>query len=132
MALLAQFLASLLAIVLLAWVARRMGLGGDVRIRDEAHARELAEEVIGSFQATRVSLDRGRIGAILCDKEGRVMVLRRHGAHFAGRLLDGHVHSRLDRTQLSLATQDKHFGSVTLDLGDAAQTWAASLRRVKN
>lgn len=126
----AQFIGSLAAILALAWVALRLGLGGDVRIRDETHARELADEVISGFEATDVSLDRGRIGAILRDSNGRVMVLRRHGAHFAGRLLDGHVHSQLDRSRLTLATQDKHFGSVTLDLGNAAQEWAASLRRV--
>ena len=58
------------------------------------------------------------------------MLLRRHGAHFAGRLLDSHVHSRLDRNFLTVATGDRRFGSVTLDLGGQAQYWAASLRRL--
>jgi len=31
--------ASLAAILFLAWMARRLDLGGDIRIRDEAHAR---------------------------------------------------------------------------------------------
>ena len=37
-----QFGGSLLAILALAWLAHRLGLGGDTRIRDEAHLRELA------------------------------------------------------------------------------------------
>ncbi len=125
-----QFGGSLLAILALAWLARKLDLGGDVRIRDESHARQLADEAICGFDAVEVALDRGRIGALVRDRQGRVMVLRRHGVHFAGRLLDGHSHSRLDQSRLTLATSDRHFGSVTLDLGQAAQHWAASLRRI--
>ena len=64
------------------------------------------------------------------DAMGRVMVLRRHGAHFAGRLLTGHATCRLDQRQLTIGTDDKRFGTVTLDLGDRAGHWAASLRRL--
>lgn len=130
MAQLLQFGGSLLAILALAWVAHRMKLGGDTRIRDEAHARELADDAICGFAAEEVALDRGRIGALLRDRQGRVMLIRRHGSHFAARLLDGHTNTRLDRNFLTLATREKTFGSVTLDLGEAAQQWAASLRRV--
>lgn len=130
MAELLQFGGSLLAILALAWAAHRMNLGGDTRIRDDAHARALADDAICGFVAEDVVIDRGRIGALLRDKDGRVMLLRRHGSHFAARLLDGHTNTRLDRNFLTLATREKRFGSVTLDLGDAAQLWAASLRRV--
>jgi hypothetical protein len=58
------------------------------------------------------------------------MLLRRHGAHFAARLLDGHAHVRLDRTFLVVGTSDRRFGEITLELGDAAGAWAASLRRL--
>ena len=124
-----QFIGSLLAIGALAWIAHRLGLGGDVLIRDEAHARELAGDVIGDFEATEVTLDRNRTGAILRDGDGRVMIVRRHGAHFAGRLLDHCADCSLDNSQLTLTTHDRYFGNVTLDLGEAAQGWAASLRR---
>ena len=59
-----------------------------------------------------------------------MLLLRRHGAHFASRLLDSHAGIRLDRNFLTLATNDRHFGEVTLDLGAQAQVWAASLRRL--
>lgn len=125
-----QAVASLVAILLLAWIAARMRLGGDVRIRDEDHARELANEVIDGFEPVRLTLDRAHVGAMLGDAQGRVMVLRRHGSHFAGRLLTGHGGVRLDRNLLTIATGEPRFGQVTLDLGPAAQEWAASLRHL--
>ena len=125
-----QFGGSLAAIFALAFVAWKLGLGGDLRIRDEAHARELADEAMHGFEPAEVAIDRAGYGALLRDPEGRVLLLRRHGAHFASRLLDGHAHVRLDRNFLTVATSDRRFGAVTLDLGSQAQAWAASLRRL--
>ena len=127
-----QFAGSLVAILMLAWLAARLKLGGDIRIRSEEQARQLAEEAIYGFEAEDIAIDRAGIGALLRDTEGRVLLLRRHGAHFASRLLDSHVHARLDQGFLKLATSDKRFGSVTLDLGSKAGAWAASLRRLKS
>jgi hypothetical protein len=125
-----QFGGSLFAILALAALARKLQLGGDRRIRDAEHARELAEEAICGFEPEETVIDRAGYGALLRDAGGRVLLLRRHGAHFASRLLDSHTHSRLDRNFLTVATADRRFGSVTLDLGDQAQYWAASLRRL--
>lgn len=125
-----QIAGSLLAILFVWWLAQRMGLGGDVRIRDEDHARDLARQTLCDFAAVALSVDRARVGALLRDTRGRVMVLRRHGSHFVGRLLTTHSSVRLDRGNLVIATGDRRFGSVTLDLGNEAQVWAASLRRL--
>ncbi len=125
-----QLTASLTAILLLAWTCRRLGLGGDVRLRDAAEARRLASAALCGFEAADLALDRAGIGALLRDSQGRVMLLRRHGAHFAARLLDSHVYARLDRNFLTIGTGEKAFGSVTLDLGEQAQVWAGSLRRL--
>jgi hypothetical protein len=122
--------ASLLAILALAWLARRMDLGADVRIRDEDEARQLAAEALCGFEAEDLALDRAGIGALLRDRMGRVMLLKRHGAHFAARLLDSHSHARLDRNFLTIGSGESTFGKVTLDLGDKAQVWASSLRRL--
>lgn len=124
--------ASLLAILALAWLARRLDLGADVRIRDEAEARRLAAEALCGFDAEDLALDRAGIGALLRDRMGRVMLLKRHGAHFAARLLDSHSHARLDRNFLTIGSGESTFGKVTLDLGDKAQVWASSLRRLGN
>ena len=125
-----QFGGSLGAIVLLAWFARRLGLGGDPRLRDPGEARRLAGEALDGFEAHEVVLDRAGIGALLRDSAGRVMLLRRHGARWAGRLLDGHAGVRLDHSLMTIATRDRTFGAITLDLGDQAQAWASSLRRI--
>jgi hypothetical protein len=129
--LLIKFGGSLLAILALAWLAHRLRLGGDVRIVDEAQARDLAEEAICGFEPVEIVIDRAGMGALLRDARGRVLLLRRHGTHFAGRLLDSYAHARLDRNLLTLATADQRFGSVTLDLGSKAPEWAASLRRLE-
>ena len=127
---LAKLGGSILAILFLAWTAKRMGLGGDIRIRDENHARRLAEEAICGFEPTDIVLDRAGMGALMKDAAGRHLLIRRHGAQFAGRLLDGHSDSRLDQNFLTIGTGEKAFGKVTLNLGAEAQYWAAGLRHM--
>lgn len=129
-ALVLQALGSLAAILFVYALVRRLGLGEDVRIADEAEARILAESAHCGFAPVAVALDRARIGALLRNKAGEVMLIRRHGARFAARLLTSHAGVRLDQGFLTLSTDDPHFGSVTLDLGTQAQVWAASLRRL--
>lgn len=130
MAQLIQLGASLAAILLLAWLARRLGLGRDVRLQGEDEARRLAQATICDFIPAELVIDRAGIGALLRDQRGRVMLLRRHGAHFAARLLDSHAFARLDRNFLTVGTGEARFGQVTLDLGDKAAIWASSLRRL--
>ncbi len=125
-----QLVGSLVAILALAWVAHRLKLGGDDRIRSEDEVRALADEALQGFEPTEIAIDRAGMGALCRDGEGRVMLMRRHGSHWASRLLDSHSHARLDQNFLTLATADRRFGSVTLDLGDKAPAWAASLRRM--
>ncbi len=125
-----QFGGSFAAILLLAWFARGLGLGGDPRLRDPDEARRLAAEAFDGFEAQDIVLDRAGIGALLRDSAGRVMLLRRHGARWAGRLLDSHAGVRLDRSFMTISTRDRTFGAITLDLGDQAQAWAGSLRRI--
>lgn len=121
---------SLLAILLVSWLVARMGLGRDVRLKDENEARELARLGLCGFEPAEVALDRAGIGALLRGRDGRVLLLRRHGAQFASRVLDSHAFSRLDRNFLTVGTGERSFGQVTLDLGDAAAVWAGSLRRL--
>ena len=121
---------SLLSILALAGLAKFLNLGGDLRIRDEDHARALAQEAVFGFVATDIVIDRAGMGALLKDAQGRQMLLRRHGAAFVGRLLDRRLEARLDQNFLTIGTGEKTFGSITLNLGDAAQYWAAGLRHV--
>jgi hypothetical protein len=128
---LVQFGGSLLAILLLAWLAHRLGLGGDLRIRSEDHAREMADEAVSGFDPVDIAIDRAGYSAIMRDASGRILLLRRHGAHFAGRLITTRPEARLDQGFLTINAEDRPFGTVTLNLGKAAQEWAASLRRLE-
>lgn len=125
-----QAFGSLAAILLVYALVRALRLGDDVRIADESEARRLAETARCGFAPIEVALDRARIGALLRNRAGEVMLVRRHGARFAARLLTSHAGVRLDQGFLTVSTDDPHFGSVTLDLGAEAQIWAASLRRL--
>jgi hypothetical protein len=126
-----KFSASLLAILSLAGLAHWLRLGGDVRIRDEEHARAIAREAICDFEAVAVVLDRARIGALLRDGDGRQMLIRRHGVQFVGRLLSPGIEARLDQNFLTLGAGERFFGTVTLNLGDQAQIWASGLRHLR-
>ncbi|MEQ1724956.1 MAG: hypothetical protein ABL882_03400 [Sphingopyxis sp.] len=125
---LAQIGGSLVAILLISWAARSMGLGGDVRIRDEAQARRLANEAVDGFDPVDIVVDRAGIGALLKDAAGRHVLLRRHGAQFVGRVLDNHIEARLDRNFLTIGTGERLLPTLTLDFGTRAQVWAAGLR----
>ena len=127
---LAKFGGTLAAILALAGLSHWLRLGHDLRLRDADHAKALANEAVYGFTATDVALDRAGIGALLRDAQGRQMLLRRHGAMWVGRLLDGKVEARLDREFLTIGTGERTFGSITLQLGEAAQVWAAGLRRL--
>lgn len=121
---------SLLAIFALSLLARGLGLGADVRLRDAATARDLAQAADCTFEPTAIGLDRAGLGALLADQAGRVMLLRRHGARFVGRILPSHQGIRLERHFLRFALPEAGFEPITLDLGSDAQHWAASLRRL--
>jgi hypothetical protein len=123
-----QALLSLVAIVALTAMARGLALGQDVRLESEDEVRLLAEDAICGFHASAIGMDRARIGALARNDQGRILLIRRHGARFAARELTTHEGIRLDRQFITLSTPDRHFGTITLDLGPQAQHWAASLR----
>ncbi|WP_120716701.1 hypothetical protein [Tsuneonella amylolytica] len=127
---LVQFGGSLIAIFALAWIALKLGLGGDARIRDEAHLRDLVDEALHGFDPVDIAIGRDGLSALARDGEGRIIVLRRHGSHFASRLLDRPA--RVERTAgtLTVDTGDRRFGEVALDLGTDAGVWAERLNAV--
>lgn len=122
---------SIAAILFLAWLARHWQLGGDVRIRDEEQARSIADEIICGFDPVDIAIDKAGIAALMRDAGGRHLLVRRHGAMWAGRLLDNHSETRLDHNFLTVGTGEKTFGAVTLNLGERAQIWAAGLRHLR-
>ena len=122
---------SVIAILFLAWFAHWLDLGGDERIRDEEQARLIADQILCGFDPVDIAIDKAGIGALMRDSQGRHLLVRRHGAKFAGRLLDRHSETRLDHNFLTVGTGEYSFGKVTLNLGSQAQYWAAGLRHLR-
>jgi hypothetical protein len=129
--LLLKLAGSIVAILFLAWFAHWLNLGGDERIRDEEQARMIADQILCGFEPVDIAIDKAGIGALMRDAQGRHLLVRRHGARFAGRLLDRHSDTRLDQNFLTVGSGDKTFGKVTLNLGPKAQYWAAGLRHLR-
>lgn len=125
-----QLGASLLAVFFVAWLVRRIGLGADPRIADDAHAIRLAEEAEAGFRGVEVARDRAGFAAIVRNDDGRQLLVRAHGNHFAARPIDAQVLGRLDKDFLTLTVPERSFGSVTLHLGKDAGLWASRMREV--
>lgn len=120
---------SLVAILLLWWVARLLGLGGDVRLAGRDEALAIASQ--DGFDAVDAAVDRAGMGALVRDAQGRHVLIRRHGVRFVTRELNAPLDARLSQNFLTLGTGERSLPPVTFDLGPAAPEWAASLRRVR-
>ena len=118
---------SLVAILVLAAIAWALGLGRGPEIEDSEDAMRLAREADSSFVPCEAHVAEGGDGAILADGQGRIMVLRRHGAHFAARMLERGATARIEGSDLVVSPADPRFGQVTLAIGDKAHTWAARI-----
>ncbi len=120
---------SLAAVLALAALTRLLGLGVQRPIiRDAGHAIVLAEEAETGFGGVRAEVDAAGTGAIVTNANGAMMLVRAHGVHFAARRIRRNCAARLNRRFLTINPGDRHFGAVTLDLGDRAGSVAASLR----
>lgn len=123
----AKLAGSLVAILALAWLARRLGLGGDVRLGGADAALAMAAE--DGFPAKAAVVDKAGLGALVEGADGRMLLLRRHGVHFVTRELVAPVDARLDEDALTVGAP--HVDPLTLALGADAPVWAAKLRRVR-
>lgn len=122
-------LGSLIAILLLARTARWMGLGTEYRrIKDEAHAIQLADDAECGFDAIAADVDAAGYGAIVRNADGAMMLVRVHGNRFVTRRLDRSFSARLSRNRLHLSSAERAFGSVDLDFGDQAGVIASRMR----
>ena len=70
--------------------------------------------------------------AIVRNAEGRMMLVRAHGNHFAARPVDAATVGRLDKDFLTLTMPEKTFGAVTLQLGKDAGMWASRMRELRH
>lgn len=123
------FAGSLVAIFLLAGLAVILGLGGMPVLAGEEDAARLAGEVVDGYEPTEIALDRDGKAALARDSEGRIMLIKRHGNKFAGRLLNAGATARIEGEALIVASGERRYGDVTLQLTDA-RTWAEAINRL--
>ena len=124
-----QFGGSLIAILALAGLAWLLKLGGKPQLTSEADVAMAASEVEDSFATQRSSISRGGDAALVRDASGRIMVIKRHGNKFAGRVLGPSAAAREQVDALVVDHDDNRFGSVRLSLTDASY-WADAINRL--
>ncbi len=117
------FAGSLVAIFALAGLARWLKLGGTPTLGSEADAARAAGEVWDGYEPLEIALDKQGAAALLRDDEGRIMVIKRHGNRFAGRILTGNASASVTGEGIEVATGEARYGSVSLTIRDAA-SWA--------
>lgn len=120
-------LAAILALSALAWWLR---LGGAPLLSDDAAVRRAADEVETGFAPDTIARDNQGRAALARDAQRRIILIKRHGNRFAGRILTSAAKARLRKdlgqTTLELDCGEARFGKVFLDLSDA-DAWAASI-----
>jgi hypothetical protein len=131
MDLLIQTAGSLVAILALAGLARWLKLGGAPQLDSAEAVTRAAGEVEDGFTPVATAHD-GK-AALARDAAGRIMVIKRHGNCFAGRVLGHGAGARLWRDLGKIALEvdsgEPRFGKVFLDIPDA-ETWADAINRL--
>ena len=107
-----QLVGSLIAIVVLAWVARLLKLG-ESRISDPARAAEFAEQALAGFRAGRAIVATDGAAALVAGDAG-IALLKRHGARVAVRRLIPPLHLRIAVEGVTVESGERLFGPVTL------------------
>jgi hypothetical protein len=125
-----QFVGSLLAILALAGLAYWLKLGPTPRLADEEAARIAADEAVSGYEPVAIGLDRHGKGALMRDAAGRVLLLRPHGGHFAGRILTPAARVHDNGSALVIDTAEKHYGEARLLLDDPA-VWVRTIEAIR-
>lgn len=133
MELLIQTAGSLVAILALTALAWWMSLGSMPLLHDEDAVRSAAGEVEDGFVPVTCVCDAEGYAALARDGAGRIMVIRRHGNRFAGRVLGPRAKAELTfgrfGFRLVVDPGEARFGDVALAIPDA-QAWAEAINRV--
>lgn len=125
-----QFLGSLVAIFAVAGLAYWLKLGPERALGSEDAARAIAEEAVSGFDAVDVSLDTQGRSALLRDTRGRILLLRPHGTHFAGRILAPEARARMEGELLLIDTAERRYGTARLRVDDAP-SWIEAIEAIE-
>lgn len=128
--LLLQTAGSLVAILALAGLAWWLRLGGSPLLTDDDAVRRAASEVDFGFAPVAIARDAKGTAALVRDALGRIMVIKRHGNRFAGRVLGPAARAAIGRDSghiaLAVDCGESRFGEVLLDLSDP-DAWADAI-----
>lgn len=105
-------LAAILAVAGLVWLLQL----GESKIGDAQDAARIAEEQIAGFQSGPVLMSDDGEAALIEGTDGRVVILKRHGAHCAGRVLQKPLRVHRCSEGWKVETGDPRFGHVALAL----------------
>lgn len=133
MDLLLQSAISLAAILALAGLAWWLRLGGDPRLDGEQAVRRATGEVEDGFVPAATACDAEGAAALARDANGRIMLIKRHGNRFAGRVLGSAARAVPEALpgeyNLLVDPGEARFGRVFLTI-PAPETWAEAINRL--
>lgn len=121
---------SLVAILFVAGLTLALGLGRGAVLANHKQAARAAGEVHDGFAASESAIGHDGKTAVLRDNAGRFVVLKVHGAHFAGRVLDANASAEARDGVLTINASETRFGTVSIATDDA-KAWAEAINRVK-
>ena len=124
-----RFAGSLIAILLLAGLVWSLKLGPERRLDSDDAAREAAHEALDGFEPVAVVRDHEGRAALLRDADDRLLLIRQHGTHFAGRLLRENASARIENGTLIVDSGERRYGAVRLAIADP-ETWRAAIARL--
>lgn len=131
--LLIQSAVSLAAILTLAGLAWWLKLGGTPALDSDEAVHRAAADTEDGFDPVAIACDSRGQSALARDTIGRIMVIKRHGNRFAGRVLGPQAQAHIRRspgiTGVQVDCGEARFGTVFLDIPDAG-TWADAINRV--
>lgn len=128
--LLLQTAGSLVAILALAGLAWWLKLGGTPVLNGAADVRRIASEVEDGFVATDCAVSDDQAAAVAQDAGGRIMIIRRHGNRYAGRILGSDASVQRVGGALEVDCGELRFGKTRLVIPDP-DAWAAAINALK-
>jgi hypothetical protein len=128
-----QTAGSLVAILALAGLAWWLKLGGTPRLASEADVARAANEVEDGFLPVTCACDAEGASALARDADGRIMLIRRHGNRFAGRVLNAQAKAVLQdepgEFNIIIDPGEARFGTVFLTI-PSPDAWAGAINQV--
>lgn len=122
---------SLIAVAVLVLLVGWLGLGRDPLFDSDDSVHEAAREAVSGFRPVAVLRDGDCRSALARDEQGRVMILRPHGAHVAARLLERGAECAYTNGTLTIDPREKRFGPVRLQVNSArASAWMQAIEAI--